>query len=474
MIRAPQDPDLNPTLTGEQLSWLSGHGRERYLRAGEHLFREHDPVDSFYVLLEGEIRILRVGGDGAEEAIATLAPGGFAGQLMALAGKTTRGRARAVVSSRVLEITADDFRRVVAAKPELADVFIATTTRRTRYTQAWMRQTEKLAALGKLSAGLAHELNNPAAAVGRSAGALAEVFESLPELAIGLSRSCRTPAQLELLTELQRRAASEAARSAAAPDSDPLALSDLEDEVALWLEECGVEGAWELAPSLVGAGLDTARLDEVAESFDAGSLGDVLRWLAATLAAAGLLGEIHRGASRISELVGAVKTYSHMDRAALREVDVHEGLESTLVMLGHKLKKGGVTVARDYDPSLPPISARAGELNQVWTNLLDNAVDAATDGGGRVAIRTSRENDRVLVEVADDGPGIPAEVRDRIFEPFFSTKDVGEGTGLGLDIARRIVVGTHKGDIRVRSRPGDTRFQVRLPVNAPEDGRAEP
>jgi signal transduction histidine kinase len=248
-------------------------------------------------------------------------------------------------------------------------------------------------------------------------------------------------------------------------------MSDLEEDLALWMQDHGVEEGWEISPTLVGAGLDTSWLEGLAERVPEQALGGVLGWLRATMAGSELLREIEGGSARISELVGAIKTYAHMDRAATKRVDVHAGLNSTLIMLGHKLKKGDVEVVRDYEKDLPHVCGHAGELNQVWTNLIDNAIDAV-DGQGRITVRTASENGRVLVEVSDDGPGIPEDMRKRIFEPFYTTKDVGEGTGLGLDISYRVVVEDHKGDIRVLSEPGDTCFQVRLPVDERGDAQA--
>jgi signal transduction histidine kinase len=250
-----------------------------------------------------------------------------------------------------------------------------------------------------------------------------------------------------------------------APTLDSLDRSDLEDEVALWLQDRGVEDAWDVSPTLVGAGLGVEWLDGLADRLPEDALGDVLGWLALQVAGDELLGDIEDGSGRITELVKAIKTYTHMDKAASKEVNVHAGLDSTLVMLGHKLKKGDVKIVREYEDGLPMVCGHAGELNQVWANLIDNAIDAV-EGHGKIVVRTAMENGHVLVEVGDDGPGIPGEVRERMFEPFYTTKDVGQGTGLGLDISRRVVVDDHKGDIRVESRPGDTRFQVRLPVRS--------
>jgi signal transduction histidine kinase len=234
--------------------------------------------------------------------------------------------------------------------------------------------------------------------------------------------------------------------------------------LAARLQDAGVEDPWELAPALASAGLDEAWLDRVV-----GCTGPAapyaLRWLSTVLDVEGLVGEIRSSAGRISELVGAMKDYSHLDKAPLEEIDIHDGLESTLIIFVHKLKQG-VKVVRDYDRALPKVLARGGELNQVWTNIIDNAIDAM-GGKGTLTIRTARDRDCVLVEIGDTGPGIPAELQRRIFEPFFTTKDVGEGTGLGLDISYRIVVRRHHGDIRVESKPGDTRFQVWIPIDQP-------
>ena len=330
------------------------------------------------------------------------------------------------------------------------------------------QQHGKLISLGTMAAGLAHELNNPAAAIGRSAAEARGAFQEASEKAAELGNLSLTREQRSFVSTLPQEVAQE---SGTAVSLDSLEVSDLEDELALWMEDHGVEEGWEISPTLAGAGLDTAWLEGLAERVPEEALGGVLGWMQATMAGDELLREIEGGSARISELVGAIKTYTHMDKAASRKVDVHAGLNSTLIMLGHKLKKGDVKVVRDYEKNLPHVCGHASELNQVWTNLLDNAIDAV-DGHGRIKVRTASENGRVMVEVSDDGPGIPDNVRERIFERFYTTKDVGEGTGLGLDISYRVVVEDHKGDIRVLSEPGDTRFQVRLPVDEPHDAQA--
>jgi signal transduction histidine kinase len=326
------------------------------------------------------------------------------------------------------------------------------------------QQHAKLISLGTMAAGLAHELNNPAAAVGRSAHEAREIFRESSAKAIRLGTLDMSPEERLVVAGLPEEVV---ARAENTGELDSLERSDLEDEVALWLEDRGVEEAWEVSPTLVAAGLDVTWLDELEGRLPGGYAGDVVTWLASEVAGDELLREIGYASIRISELVGAVKSYSYMDKTASKEVDVHAGLNNTLIMLGHKLKKGDIEVVRDYEKNLPPVCGHGGELNQVWTNLIDNAIDAV-DGHGRITVRTASENGRVLIEIADDGPGIPNEVREKIFEPFYTTKDVGKGTGLGLDISHRVVVEDHKGDIRVLSEPGDTRFQVRLPI-LPED-----
>jgi signal transduction histidine kinase len=336
-----------------------------------------------------------------------------------------------------------------------------TSVERAELHESVSQQHGKLISLGTMAAGLAHELNNPAAAIGRSAAEAREVFQEAAQKAAELGDLPLTREQRSFVAGLPH----ELALGSATP-LDSLEVSDLEDELALWMEDHGVDEGWEISPILVGAGLDKDWLEGLTVKVPEEALGGVLGWLRATMAGDELLREIEGGSARISELVGAIKRYTHMDKATSKKVDVHAGLNSTLIMLGHKLKKGDVEVVRDFEKDLPLVCGHAGELNQVWTNLIDNAIDAV-DGQGRITLRTASEDGMVLVEVCDDGPGIPDEVRGRIFEPFYTTKDVGKGTGLGLDISYRVVVEDHKGDIRVLSEPSDTRFQVRLPVDEP-------
>jgi signal transduction histidine kinase len=321
-------------------------------------------------------------------------------------------------------------------------------------------EQEKMAALGKLSAGLAHELNNPAAAVRRAAEGLREATFKAQLLA--LENVVRlSPEGREALLDVLREATANGNLAL-----DPLSQSDREEELADWLEERGFSEAWDLAPVLGAAGLDTDRLEKlVAEISDGEPLAGVLEWLGATLELTDLADDVGRGAGRISERVQAMKVYTHMDRAAYVETEVREGLENTLTILSHKLK--GATVEREYEENLPKIWAHTGELNQVWTNLIDNAADAV-GSRGRIQVRAFRDGDGVTVQIIDDGPGIPLEIQSHIFDPFFTTKEVGEGTGLGLDIVRRVVA-DHGGMVSVDSEPGQTRFTVRLPLHNKEN-----
>jgi signal transduction histidine kinase len=459
MMRASRDAREEQVLTPEQVEALIPYGRESSLEAGDLLFHEKSAVDSFYVVLEGEVSISRL--DGAEEtSLVEHGAGEFTGGLAVLTGKTSIHRARAVSPVRVLEIDSETFRRVAAEIPEVADVFISGLASRMRQTQRAFREQEKLAALGKLSAGLAHELNNPAAAAKRAADELGGTILEAQLTAVGHDERFSAE-EREALVALQRE-------TAAGGDAltDPLSLGDAEDELADWLGEHGVEEPWDLAPTLAAAGVDVNRLEKLAQVLDERPLALGLGWLAATLDLVGLAEEVGTSAGRISELVGAIKEYTYMDRAAVGEVDVISGLENTLTILGPRMKD--VPVRREYDEDLPEIPGRGGELNQVWTNLIDNAIDAV-DGGGGITLRAYVDGARVVVEIVDDGPGIPREAQGHVFEPFYTTKEVGAGTGLGLDIVRRIVTG-HGGEVSVRSEPGETRFTVRLPLDTKKDG----
>ena len=451
-------------LPDDKLAWIAEHGEEVRLETGDVVARQGDPPDGFYVVMEGETEWTRKVGQ-EEVFVVTLGEGSIFAELIMVLDAPYPTTGRATADTKLLKLDAEEFWEMLRICPEVLRGILATSVERAELHESVSQKHAKLISLGTMAAGLAHELNNPAAAINRNAAEAREAFLASSEKAAKLAALSMTPEQRAAVAGLPGEVAELAPTTLDAVDR-----SDLEDEVAIWLEDRDVEDAWDVSPTLVGAGLDVEWLDGLSGRVPEDAFGGVVGWLASQVAGDDLLREIEDGSGRISELVRAIKSYTHMDKAASKEVDVHGGLDSTLVMLGHKLKKGDVHVVRDYAAGLPKVCGHAGELNQVWTNLLDNAIDAV-GGHGRIELRTSREDGRVLVEVSDDGPGIPQDVQDRMFEPFYTTKDVGKGTGLGLDISRRVVVDDHKGDIRVDSRPGETRFQVRLPIR-PVEGEA--
>ncbi len=368
-------------------------------------------------------------------------------------------RMLAETDCRAAIIEPDDFRRLAMAEPAVHGRVMRQVAPVMARVTAVEQNRERLASLGTMAAGLAHELNNPAAAAQRAAAQLADALDIVGSamgrfVEAGIERE-----DAETLVALQREAL---AAAAAQTPLDTLDAADAEEALLERLQAHGVAEAWQIAEPLAAAGLDEAWLERVAAA--AGPACDTaVRWVAASVAAKGLASELQESTRRMSDLVGAVKKYTYMDRGDLVEIDLHEGLETTLKVLGHKLRHKSIAVVRDYDRSLPKLSVRGSELNQVWTNLLDNAIDAVDDSG-TITISTLRENQCAVVNVGDDGPGIPPENGDRVFDSFFTTKDVGAGTGLGLATARRIVVDRHDGSLWFDSEPGHTTFHVSLPI----------
>ena len=459
-------------LTPDQLTWLCREGRVETFEPGP-VYTEGDPATCFYVLLEGTLVLMRRVGSDDIEVNRTSDPGVYAGAFQSYLGerapKNYNSSLRVTVPSRFFVLDAGCFAQLMTEWFPLAVHLLEGAFFGSKAANQAVSQRERLLALGSLSAGLTHELNNPAAAAVSATSALRERVAGMRHKLGILTKQPYHQETLEHLIDLQERAVE---RVAKAPALGPMEASDAEDAVSDWLDGYGIQGSWNLAPVLVQAGLDTEWLDQVAGLVETDDLEGAIRWLTYTVETETLMNEIQDSTGRIMHLVGAAKQYSQLDRAPYQEIDVHDLLDSTLLMLAGKIGKG-IKVVKDYDRTLPRIPAYAAELNQVWTNLIDNAV-SAMGGQGTLTVRTAMDRDKLLVEFGDTGPGVPKDIQPRIFEPFFTTKPVGEGTGLGLDISWRIVVKKHHGEINLVSEPGDTRFRVWLPLTAPDPDRQEP
>ncbi len=445
-------------LDDEELVRLAGTGRERRLQEGEFLFRQGDRASAFHIVLEGKLETTR---EVAGEQVLLMGhgPGGYLGAMALLTETPYRGSTFAVGDTVVFELDGDELRRLAYTHASLLRKFLPTLESVSGAVKGIERDREKLLAVGKLAAGLAHELNNPAAAAARGASTLRDLERRRQAAFAELAGAGATAAQLAALAALGAEAEDGPAPAARL---DPLAESDREQELLDALGARGVADGHEIAAAFAEAGLGDEWIDRVAGEAGADGLAPGLRYVAACAATRVVLGEVQEATTRIADLVDAVRNYSYLDQGPRQTVDVHAGLESTLALLAHKLRQKQVEIVRDYDDGLPTVEASGSELNQVWTNLIDNAVDALGEGG-RLTLRTGRQGARLSIEIGDDGPGVPADLQARIFDAFFTTKPVGRGTGLGLDIAQRIVLRNH-GELRLESRPGDTRFLVLLPA----------
>ncbi len=450
LLRVPVFADL----PDDQLDWFISQSQELQVKAGDGYSRQGDPADAMFVVLEGQLQ--GRGEIGGETVTFTINQGSVTGLLPFSRMKQYTVSIRAETDSRALRFPASLFQDLVQKMPELTKRLVGLMSDRIRETTRLEQQRDRLASLGKLSAGLAHELNNPASAAKRATSQLRELLKRIREASHELGRRNLTPAQKSEILAVEDSFVQQDA-----PPPDTLAISDLEERIDSLLRSHGQNDLWQLAADLARKSVRPEALESLFESLGADTARAALVRIAASVEVATLLNEIESSTSRISDLVCAIKEYTYMDQAPVQNVDIVRSLETTLTILNHKLKRG-VVVEREYQKIPLLVNSFGSELNQVWTNLIDNAIDAM-GGKGELRVRTYREDSCVVVEIGDNGPGISDEVRPHIFEPFFTTKGVGEGTGLGLDTVQRIVK-KHRGNIQVNSKPGDTRFQVFLPL----------
>jgi signal transduction histidine kinase len=486
-IQTPCKPEelrslfLFEALTDDQLAVLCTNGHIEDYPVGP-ICVEGEPATCFYVLIEGELMMSKLSGGQDIETNRTSQRGVYCGAWRAFTGgkqKTYDASVHVTKPSRFFVMDAPVFAQFMRDQFPMAVHLLDGIAVGTDRTRRIIDNREKLLALGRLSAGLTHQLNNPAAAISRAAADLRERVANMRHKLAMLADGTISPEALSALVRLQERVAEQVAKSASQHLS-ALETSDREDAVGDWLEDHGIEGGWDIAPTFVEGGIDTdwlERISAVSEELASASLEMAIRWINYTIESELLMNQILEASKRISALVADAKQYSQMDRAPFQVANVHDLLYSTLVMFADRLTKDGagkepakgpaITLVKDFDKSLPEIPCYPGDLNQVWTNIIDNAIAAMRDTGGTLTVRTCRFGDNMArVEICDTGPGIPADIREHIFEPFFTTKPFGEGTGLGLDLAFNIVVKKHRGDLRVESVPGDTRFIVLLPLQA--------
>ncbi|MFI7706302.1 ATP-binding protein [Nonomuraea sp. NPDC049480] len=454
-------------LTDEQLTKLAGSGRVRTFQAGEDIVCQGEPAECFAVLIEGEVQMINETVSAGTVAMPrTSQPGVYGGATSAYLGdrapQTYQHTLRATAPSRIFLLQAKKFAYIVTEWFPMAMHLLDGMVSGGRLQREMIDRRQRLTALGTITAGLTHELNNPAAAAVRAVGELRSLIKTSRLQLAQLAEDGIPPEKLRTMIEWQEACTSNLGKQ---PQRSPLEISDAEDELGEALEELGVEDAWDLAPALVNAGFSTENLGKVRTKVGEDHAPAALRWLAEAIEISQMLNEVTEATERITTLIRSAKQYSQMDRAPFQQVDVHDLLDSTVAIFKGKIRPG-ITVVTDYDRTLPAIPCYAGELNQVWTNLIHNALDAMGETG-TLTIRTAHDEDEAIIEIGDTGSGVPDAIKDRIFEPFFTTKTVGQGTGLGLDISYRIVAGRHGGEIKVRSVPGDTWFEVRLPLREP-------
>ncbi len=443
-----------------QLDWVCDRAKTLKLSVGEALINEDDPHRGLFILVKGQIAITRRS-EGAEMPVGRHEAPAFFGEIQVLTDETAPVTLRALTGCHLHEIAAADFRTLLHECRGFERMIFRIVESRLRGLESFIRGREKMAALGTLTAGLAHELNNPAAALVRSLREMPAAILELQRMNLVYGQRQVEPEHTQLWLQVR-----DAGYDAILNDQvDPVTFSDREEDWLNWLEDYGVEQAWKLAEPLAAGGVSTATLEQLMQRWrdDPTELREMgLRWLALSLEVMVMIKHGLRGAERISELVQSMKSYSYLDQGIQQEVDVHQGLEDTLRLFAYQLRPG-IQVQRHYDPQLPKILAYGSELNQVWTNLIDNAIDAMNDQGV-LEITTYHQGRSIRVDIADSGSGIPAELQSRIFEPFFTTKPVGKGSGLGLDTVRRIVENRHQGTMLFESQPGRTCFMICLPL----------
>lgn len=451
-------------LSDKDLIHLCRNVDQLTLEAGEVLFDEGSEGDRAYVIRQGELEIFKLSG-GREILLANRGPGEIIGEIALFEDSVRTASVRARTETELIAISREQFDRLIRSSQHAAETLFYTILTRLKTIQAQLRQSEKMAQLGTMAAGLAHELNNPVAAIGRGSDRLSALLESYEDVQNELN-SIPRDSGLESLIE---QVAAWTRRSASDPlETDMLVRADRQDEIETELERLQIGDPWEYSAELVDLDLTSEKLRSWIEPLPVEYRNPFLRWIMASASTRRLLYEIHTSADRITSIVKAMKSYTYLDQAPSQEVDIHRGLDDTLVILASKIKnQSGLSVQKTYDPTLPKIYGYGSELNQVWTNLLDNAIDAA-GAGGQITIRTHSEGDDVVVEIEDDGSGIPDQIKDRVFDSFFTTKPPGEGTGLGLDISYNIVAVKHHGELSFTSQPGQTCFTVRLPLNFTE------
>lgn len=462
-VHDSQAKEIFPELPPEDLERVERAGTILELNDGDPLFTEGERNFPFYAVLDGKVKVTKLIG-ASTETLAIHSRGHFTGELSMLTGQPAIATGRALGPARVVRIESADFRKFVVSGTAAANMILEAMVRRTTEVQAATRQQEKLASLGKMSAGLAHELNNPASATARAAQLLRDSLDELRSQSI--EYDCRfEPAEKAKLLEIHRELHQDDEGSEVL---DALDRSDREEEIGSWLANHDVDGSWDIAPTLVDAGFTIACMNTMNAELKPDRLSAGITWLEKSLRSARLASDIQIASSRISELVSAMKEYTYMDRPAFQMTDIHRGLDSTLTIFGPRLKKTNIQVAKNYGSDIPMICGHPGELNQVWTNLIDNALDAMGQQG-TLTLTTIKRDDNVIVTIADDGPGIPANVQPHIFEPFYTTKPVGEGTGMGLDTVYRIVRMGHGGSVTMTSEPGNTKFEVELLPEPPKE-----